>query len=211
MITCPWCGTNYAGFRPNCEKCGGSLPLAAEEHAKPSAEAVTIPPPAPRQVPGNTVWRILSSDGWAIAGGVLVLLGLVFGIVGAALTLGIVTAFVGLPFAGLGVLMLAGGAIQVAWRYRRSQQTVEVLRNGEPVLGELVGVQQNVYVRVNGRYPWTIAYKYAVKGRQYGGTVVTLMRPGLELKTGTPVYVLYKSAEPAISTIYPHPYGYYGV
>jgi len=211
MITCPWCGTSYATFQSDCAKCGGSLPLPPEQPSVGDVETVSIPPQAPRHVPGHTVWRILSSDGWAITGGVFLLLGLVFGLVGTGLAIAVITAFVGLPFIGLSMLMLAGGAILATWRYRKAQQTVEVLREGKAVQGELVDVHQNLYVRVNGRHPWTITYRYAVNGGRYEGKVVTLMRPDLAQRPGAAVYVLYKPTEPAVSTIYPHPYGYHSV
>lgn len=211
MITCRWCGTNYTSFQPNCPNCGGSLPLPAEHPVERNGDGITVPPPAPRNVPPNYAWRILSSDGWAIAGGVFLLLGGIFGVLGIGLTLGIITAFVGLPFAGLGLLMLGVGAVLVIWRYQVAQRTVEVLRKGEAVLGELVKVHQNLYVRVNGRHPWTVDYRYEVDGKWYDGRVVTLIRPELRLQTGTGVYVLYKPGEPRQSTIFPHPYGYDGV
>ena len=85
------------------------MPLPAEQSADPSAIEISIPPPAPRNVPRNYAWRILLTDGWGIAGLVFLLLGAIFGIVGLGLTLGIVTALGGLPLAGLGALFLAGG------------------------------------------------------------------------------------------------------
>ena len=98
MITCSWCGTNYTAFQPNCDNCGGSLPLPPE--VVPAASGVTLvaPPPPPRDVPRQAVWHILSSDGWAISGLVFSLLGLVFVVVGVPLTVSVVAAFVGLPF-----------------------------------------------------------------------------------------------------------------
>lgn len=47
------------------------------------------------------------ADGWAITAGIFALLGAIFAGVGILLTLGIVTAFVGVPFIGLGVIFLA--------------------------------------------------------------------------------------------------------
>jgi len=211
MITCPWCGTNYATFQPSCRNCGGSLPLPAERAPEPTATGVTVPPPAPRDVPRNYAWRTLAADGWAIAGGVFLLMGAIFSIVGFGLTIGIVTAFVGLPFAGLGMLMLGGGTGLLVWRYQQAQQVEQVLREGEAVLGEIAQVYQNLHVQVNGRNPWTVAYRYQVAGESYEGKVTTLMRPDLRQQPGKGVYVLYWPDKPGQSTIYPHPYGYHGV
>ena len=211
MITCPWCGTNYVTFQPNCKNCGGSLSLPAEQSADPSATGISIPPPAPRNVPRNYAWRILLTDGWGIVGLVFLLLGAVFGIVGLGLIMGIVTALVGLPFAALGVVFVVGGGGILIWRYERAQQTVKVLEEGDAVLGKIAEVYQNWNVQINGRHPWTVVYRYAVSGQEYGGKVTTLSRPDLGQQPGKGVYVLYSGAKPAQSTIYPHPYGYYGV
>jgi len=209
MITCRYCGTSYTAYQPSCQKCGGALPLPTARSLEGIGEGIAVPPMAPRQVPGNYAWRILSSDGWAIAGGVFLLMGTIFGAVGIGLTLGIITAFVGLPFAGLGMLMLAGGAGLVTWRYQEAQKTVQVLKEGEAVLGEMVDVYQNLHVRVNGRHPWTASFRYMVEGRPYEGKVVTLARPDTRLQAGERVYVLYQPGQPGQSTIYPYPYGHH--
>ncbi len=207
MITCRYCGTSYTTHQPSCQKCGGALAPPEAGSVERTGEGIAVPPPAPRQLSGNYVWRILSCDGWAITGGVFLLLGAIFGAVGIGLTLGIITAFVGLPFAGLGVLMLAAGGGLVAWRSREAQRTVEVLKTGEAVLGQMVAVYQNLNVRVNGRHPWTAEYRYVVDGRPYEGKVVTLVQPDPRQQAGKEVYVLYQPGRPEQSTIYPHPYG----
>lgn len=211
MITCPWCGTNYTTFQSNCDNCGGSLSLPARISPIPSGENLPAPPPAPRNVPRNYARRILFTDGWAIVAGIFSLLGVIFGLVGAVLTVPVVTVFVGLPFVGLGVLFLAAGIPVLFWRYRNAQGTVDVLKVGEAALGEVVSVYQNYHVRVNGRYPWTIVYRFEVNGRGYEGKVTTLSRPDLKQQPGKPVYALYLRNNPEQNTIYPNPYGYYGL
>jgi hypothetical protein len=162
-------------------------------------------------VPRQAVWHILSSDGWAISGLVFSLLGLVFAVVGIPLTVSLVAAFVGLPFGALGLLFLCGGMAILVWRYQMAHGTVEVLREGEATVGEIISVTQNYHVRVNGRYPWTVEYDYEVGGRLYADKVTTLSRPDLSQQPGSPVYVLYMGDDPEQSTIYPSPYGYYGL
>jgi membrane protein implicated in regulation of membrane protease activity len=211
MIICPWCGTNYASFQPNCDNCGGSLPLPAKAVHTPSIEGLATPPPPPRNVPHQVMWRILSADGWAITGFVFLLLGVIFGLVGAGLTISPVTVFVGLSFAALAVLFLCAGVPILVWRYQMAHRILEVLEQGEAAEGEIVSVYQNYHVRVNGRYPWTVHYQYEVSGRQCRGKVTTLSRPDLSQQPGRPVYVLHMGDNPAQSTIYPSPYGYYGL
>jgi hypothetical protein len=211
MITCPWCGTNYTSFQPNCDNCGGSLPLPPELAPEAAAKSMVSPPPPPRDVPRRAFWHIVSSDGWAITAAVFSLLGFVFATVGIPLTVSLIATFVGLPFLGLGLLFLGGGIAILVWRGRMALETVEVLREGKAVVGEIVSVVQNYHVRVNGRYPWTVKYDYEVDGRLYGGEVTTLSRPDLSQEPGSEVYVLFLPGDPSQSTIYPSPYGYYGV
>jgi membrane protein implicated in regulation of membrane protease activity len=211
MITCPWCGTNYTSFQPNCDNCGGSLPLPPETAPTPSAASLPAPPPTPRNVPQRAVWHILFSDAWAVSSLIFLLLGLIFTVVGIPLTVSLVAAFVGIPFAGIGLLFLCGGLAILAWRYRVSDRIVDLLREGDAVVGEIVSVVQNYHVRVNGRYPWTVEYDYEVDGALYGGKVTTLSQPDLSQHPGSPVYILFMRDDPAQSTIYPSPYGYYGL
>ena len=211
MLTCPWCGTNYTSFQPNCDNCGGSLPLPPEMAPVPSTRSLSAPPPPPRNVPRRAVWRILFSDGWTTSALVFTLLGFVFTAGGLFLTGSVVAARDGLCFAGLGLLFLCGGLAVLVWRYRMCDRTVEVLREGEATLGEIVSVVQNYHVRVNGRYPWTVEYDYEVDGDLYSGKVTTLSMPDLSQHPGNPVYVLFMRDDPAQSTVYPSPYGYYGI
>jgi len=233
LITCPWCGTNYTSFQPNCDNCGGSLPLPPEMAPTPSARSLPAPSPPPREVPRRALWHIMSSDASAILGLILSLFGLVFtlisipvavsailglifslfglvfALISMPLEVSLVTASVGLPFLGLGLLLLGVGIAVLVGRYRMAQQTVEVLRQGEAVVGEIVSVVQNYEVSVNGRHPWTVEYDYEVEGRRYGAEVTTLSRPNLSKEPGNPVYVLFMRDDPDQSTIYPNPYGYY--
>jgi membrane protein implicated in regulation of membrane protease activity len=162
-------------------------------------------------VPNSYVGRIFVADGWTIAGGVLTLLGGIFGLVGLILTLTLVTAFAGLPFAGLGALLLVIGVPVLIWRYTEARNMVEVLRTGDAVRGEIVEVYQSFHVQINGRHPWTVVYRFQADGQEYGGKVTTLSRPDLSRQPGRPVYVIHARRAPQQNTIYPRLYGYYGV
>jgi len=211
MVTCPWCGTSYEEFQPTCSKCGGSLPLPVEEAPERAKERLRVPPPAPRELPRNYVWRILGADAGAIVGGILGFIGLIFVLVGVPLTLTLAAVFVGLPFTILGFVFLGVGAGLLVWRYREAQATVVVLREGEPILGTIERVYQNYQVQVNGRNPWTIVYRFEALGKSHEGRVTTLSQPSLSQEPGRPVYVLIEPGNPERSTLYPHPYGYYGL
>ena len=210
MTTCPWCGTNYSIFQSNCDNCGGAMPVPVKEPSSSTEESLRVPPPAPRTMPRNYIWRLLFTDGWVIMAVVFTLIGAIFGAIGVALTVTIVAAFVGLPFAGIGVLFLVIGVPILVWRTQEAQKTVRVLQEGDPALGEIIDVVQNYNIRVNGRYPWKITYWFDVMGQEFEGSHTTLSQPDLSHQSGNPVYVLYLQDDPEQNVIYPHPFGYYG-
>jgi hypothetical protein len=206
MITCPWCGTSYQSFQPNCTNCGGPLPGIDQQAAQADAgEEPAMPPPAPRPISQRYIFRLMSSDGWSIAGFIFALLGFIFGVVGAGLTLGIVTAFVGIPFLLLGILFLGFGGAALVWRYQAARQVLTVLREGEATRGEILDLQENYSVTVNGRHPWVIQYGFQANGEKYAGKVTTLNQPGQGMQPGKAVCILYLPSSPKWSSIYPHP------
>jgi hypothetical protein len=206
MIICPWCGTNYLSFQSNCKNCGGPLQMGDQASTASSlSESLPTPPAAPRPVSDRYVWHLLSSDGWMIAALVLGILGFVFSLVGTGLTLGVITAFVGIPFLFIGVGMLGSGAGILIWRYQAARKLVTVLQIGEAALGQIVDLNENYSVTVNGRHPWVVRYQFRSAGQDYLGSVTTLNQPGQTLQPGKDVYVLYLATAPQWSSIYPHP------
>jgi hypothetical protein len=203
MIVCPWCGTNFAVFQSNCSRCGG--PIQAPKFAVPAREEVDMPPPPPREISKKYLWNLMLSDAWAQAAFVFALLGAIFSVVGFALTIGIVTAFVGLPFLGMGLLFLGGGGYTLYWRYQESIKAVNILQNGEAVVGQITGAEVNYSVRVNGQNPLTISYQFAVAGKKYENKIITLNRFDMLFQTGKEVCVLYLPEQPDYNSLYPHP------
>jgi membrane protein implicated in regulation of membrane protease activity len=206
MIICPWCGTQYAAFQPNCQNCGGALqPGHADASAAFEQENLPMPPPPPRSISDGYAWKLLTSDGFAIVAGVFALLGGIFSLVGIVLTIGIITAFVGIPFALIGFLFLGAGAAVLYWRYQSAQKIARVLREGQATEGHILSVEQNFAVRVNNRHPWTISYSFQANGRSYTGSITTLNPPGQQIQLQKPACVLYLPEAPETNSLYPHP------
>ena len=206
MIICPWCGTNYLTFQPNCINCGGPLPLVDEKSTAPgSGENILPPPSAPRPVSDRYVWRLMVSGGGWIVALVFGILGAVFSLVGAALTLAIITAFVGIPFLLLGIGFLVTSGWVFMRRYQDARKMVTVLQEGEAARGQIVEIHQNFNIRVNGQCPWVIRYQFQANGQDNEATVTTFNQPGPYLQVGKAVYVLYLPAAPKWNSIYPHP------
>ena len=207
MVTCAWCGTHYNQFQSNCKNCGATLPLPeavreAEQRGL-AAGPGPAPPPAPRSVPRNYLSRQLLTDGGAIAGGVLALIGSIFTVVGGVLTVVVVTAFVGIPFLLLGVLMGAAGAGLLYWRYKWVRTRMDVLESGRAAEGEITNVFENRSVEVNGRHPWVVAYTFRTSSGQFDGQASTLSRLPPHLQPGARVHVLFNHLRPAENVLYP--------
>ncbi len=202
MFTCPWCGTHYQAFQSNCTNCGGPIPEVHQHIETPQGERIPNPPPPPRLISDGYAWRLLLSDGWSVAAFIFGLIGGIFVMVGVPLTIGIITAFVGIPFALLGFAFLGGGIAILVWRYGETQKVVNVLRLGLATRGQILELEENYAVSVNERHPWNITYEFEVNGRLYDSKITTLNPPG-HLQAGQAACVLYLPDDPSISTIYP--------
>jgi Protein of unknown function (DUF3592) len=211
MFTFPWCGTNYSEFQQQCDRCGGSMPVPSTIQTLPDnqhlAKQIPAPPPPPRALPSQIIWRILLNDGWTISGAIIALIGLIFIAVGFTLTIGIITAIIGIPFAFIGMVLGGLGAALIIWRYQNASAVVEVLTFGKASQGEIINVHQDPGVMINGRYPWTIEYSFENGNDEYHGKITTINPPELNLLPGEMVYVLHPPKNPSQNTIYPSPYG----
>lgn len=203
MVTCPWCGTKYMTFQSNCYNCGGQLDFPTEPTPFQTGAVMVAPPPAPRVIADNFARKQLLTNAWAITAGTFALLGVIFTTVGFFLTIAIITAFVGIPFLFFGGIMLVLGFMGLRSQYQQALEVVNTLRHGEPVVGQVLNVEENFTVRVNQRHPWIITYRFQANGRDYEGRVSTLNTP--ELQKGQAVYVLYLPHKPESNALYPHP------
>ena len=206
MIICPYCGTRYQTFQPNCQNCGAPLPENTEEMNSALAnEDLPMPPAAPRQISNQYAWRLLAADGWWIAALVFGIIGVVFSMLGVGLIFGIVTAFVGIIFLPPGLAFLGAGVFTFINRYQKALKIVYVLRDGEATTGKISQIEEDLSVMINEKHPWNIDYEYQVNGQPYTGKVTTLHQPGQQIQVGKMARILYLATEPQWSSIYPHP------
>jgi hypothetical protein len=194
---CPWCGTVYQEYRPNCMNCGGALPH------RDLRSAGDPPPPPPRQLPAEFVRRARSASRFelifgSIFGGIGVLLGLVFipiGIASAIPVFLILGPIFLLVFGGIGF-----GALY--WGRRRSSRLITVLAEGLAAPGTIEDIDVDVSVQVNGRSPWKVQYAFEVNGVRFAGAQQMWNRDP-ELAPGTRVHVVYMPQAPGINSVYP--------
>jgi hypothetical protein len=208
-IVCPWCGTNYTAFQSNCRNCGGTIAAPADAAERPAKRArsgeLQFPAAPPREIAPSYLWKLFAQDGWVISAGIFALLGGIFSVTGAGLTIGVITAFVGLPFLGLGLLFLGGGGAVLYWRYQVAQDAVNVLKLGQAKEGQITALEPNYSVRINGRTPWNIRYTFSVDGKDYEGSTSTLNDPSFFMQPGSPAVILYLAEKPESNQLYPHP------
>jgi len=111
----------------------------------------------------------------------------------------------GTPVSRPGTLVPGGGGYILYWRYQEASKAVNILRNGEAVIGQVTGAQINYSVAVNGRNPITVGYHFRAAGRDYQSTITTLNHLNLRFEPGKSVCVLYLPDAPEYSSLYPHP------
>ncbi|MEM7031896.1 MAG: DUF3592 domain-containing protein [Chloroflexota bacterium] len=203
MITCTHCGTSHKTHQATCPNCGAVLPPFENSIVGSSPKtALTAPPPIPREAPPQYIQRTMLTEGWAIVGLVFFILGAVFTLVGLGLTLAIVTAFIGLPFCGLGLLFWIGSIPVLMVRYQQVKLMRHIFKVGQSTQGEIVAIQQNRAVRINRQYPWMIKYKFRAIGQEYQGEMTTLNPTAAHYKLGQPVYILYLEDDPRQNILY---------
>ena len=194
FITCGWCRTGYAAYRPECTNCGGPLPPGPGDDPGPP------PPGAPREVPRTFSTRMIRGPygiglTWFAAGSVLGAVGLFTSTEDhMGLVLFCATAFL----VGLAALAYA------VWSSSRGQKLVEVFRVGEAAMGRIVKVQfLDQRDQINRHDPWQIDYSYTVDGRAYSGQIQVADESAAERHPGQPLHVLHDQRRPEIHTIYP--------
>jgi len=162
-------------------------------------------PPAPRPVADDYALRLLSTDAWAIAAFVFLILGIPFTFLGIALALTLAVGPIGLPFVALGLLFLIGGVLVLLTRYQKVQKITEAIRNGEAAPGTIVQVGKIMYIRAGTRRPSRVRYEFLVDGRLYTGETRTFGVPGPDIQPGEQTNVLYLPQEPKWNVMYPQP------
>src|SRR5262245_13025374 len=153
FITCGWCQTTYAAYRPDCESCGGPLP------PRPGDDPGPPPPELPRDVPKTFSRRMI----WGPYDKGLVSLGAgsAFGALGLSLS---TEEYLGLVlFCGAAFLAGLAGLANAVWSSSRGHMLVDVFRSGAAARGQIVKVEfLDQRVQTQRQDPWQIDYTYTV-------------------------------------------------
>jgi hypothetical protein len=188
-ITCGWCGIHYREWKNRCDSCGGPMP------SLPGMELGPPPPEPPRQLPKGFAFRLL----WS--GNVLVLVGTIFGGVGAVMFLPILVVFP--PAALLPLIFMILGFVLFRIGRRGAKRTLKAFAEGTAVAGELADVSRDQSEATNGQHPWKLTYHFNVDGAVHEGSATSYDSTVGKRAAGQPVWVLYLPKDPAQNTIYP--------
>jgi hypothetical protein len=137
--------------------------------------------------------REFLSTGLGIVALVFTILGVVFSIVGLALTAFVEPQAIGITFFCLGCGFLAVGVGLGAIRLAAIQRRTWLLETGVKANGTIVELAQNMLVRLNGQHPWEVRYQYVVQGCEYQGSE-TMMDLPAGYAQGASVAVRYDPA-----------------
>lgn len=198
VIVCPWCGTVYQQYQPNCSNCGGVLPH------RDATSAGDPPPPPPRQLPKEFARRVRRAHQFQfLFGGIFAAVGTILG--GSFLLIGLVkSAPIVFPILGIVFLLVFGGigyGVLFAGM-QGSRAKLKALSEGASALGTIDDIFLDNSIEMNGRLPWKVMYSFTANGgRQTGGQ--HLWQPDYSLEPGFPVYVVYLPEDPGNNSIYP--------
>jgi len=142
---------------------------------------------------------------------VISLVGLVFGF-GGLIVVGVGLGVLGRDDPGVSVIVgsglffaaLGAGIVWFGWREAKSE--LRALVWGDTAKGELLSVQQNTSIQVNGRYPWRIEFSFEVRGEKQVGSVDCWDDSDGLRQPGEPVWVVYDPEKPNLSALWP-PHG----
>lgn len=96
---------------------------------------------------------------------------------------------------------LVGVALLLAGRKRRTD-AIAVFRDGVEVEAEVVSVVHDKSVRVNGKSPWRIAYRYDVAGRTHRGSHASWTDEKPQVAPGAKVIALHDASRPSRSVLW---------
>ena len=182
-VTCGWCTKHY-GQRPaspNCDTCGGVLPLP------PSAELGPEPPPVPRHLPKGFSYRIYIKQN-----------------LGAWIGLGTIVVSLALfcfifPFS---ILTLLFGWAAAHSNFLTAYRRVLALRRGKAVPGKIESV--HLYGEPSNGVPmFRVYYRFEVNGEPVRAMKYTYDKAILSHFVGEPVWVVYLTSKLSCNDVWP--------
>lgn len=143
--------------------------------------------------------REFLTSGIGILALVCTILGVVFTGVGLALTAFVRPQAIGIMFLCAGGVILPAGILFIVMRLAALRRRARILATGMEVHGAIVDIAQSP-VRINGRHPWVVRYRYEVQGSEYEGRE-TMMDLPAGYEAGASVAVMYDPDQVSVSVL----------
>ncbi len=182
-VSCSWCGRHYDSRpeSPNCESCGGVLPMPIGFNPGPA------PPAAPRRLPSGFRWRIYVTQN---LGG----------------TIGLIALAISMPLCCLAfplgvVLFLCGGATAYS-NYLMKIRRCHALKNGTRVLGKIEAVHRYGNPK-DGKPLYRVYFRFDAEGEPVRGMKFTYDPAIEEHFVGEPVWIVYMPRKLTCYDTYP--------
>lgn len=131
----------------------------------------------------------------SISFGVGALLAFVFTVLAIAAALPPFGTLLGLGWVVMGLTLYLIGA-------RSAAQTVRVFERGAAATGEIVAVEKNRAIRMNGRNPWEVRYRFATDTRQIIGKARFWDDAMPETREGERVSIVYDPDNPTNNALW---------
>jgi hypothetical protein len=144
--------------------------------------------------------REFLTSGLGIVALVFTILGVVFTGTGLVLALNVWPESIGITVLCSGGSILAVGLVLGAIRLSALRRRAWLLVTGLESRGTIVDLAQNTLVRLNGRHPWVVRYRYEVQGCEYRGRE-TMMDLPTEYEQGATVAVIYDPMRAEVSVL----------
>jgi hypothetical protein len=194
---CAWCFARRLEGQLECSGCGVAL------MPPPGAGPGPAPAAPPRRLPRSVEQRLrwLSQPGMMQGAALLFSVPLGIALLAGGLMLGRLAVVAG---AAVVLAALGGPGIRlVLGAWQRAEAHLRLFREGRAAQGTLEAVELDRSVRIRGRSPWRLQYRYEVDGGTHRATQRVWDRTFGERRPGEPVHVLYLAEAPDHAALYP--------
>jgi len=183
-VVCGWCRRQYTSRppSPNCEQCGGVLPLP------PGSDPGAPPPPPPRRLPGRFVWNLYVKQN----------VGGLFGLGAMLVSVPLLLTCIGLPLLLVGVIVAYSN---FATAFRRHI----ALSRGIPVPGRIESVQRigREEDTNHGSVLYRVYFRFDLGSEGLLGMKYTYDPAITDHFVGEPIWVVCLSKRPKYYDIWP--------
>lgn len=185
-VTCGWCHHEHdvRPGSPNCQACGGVLPMAAGD---PGPK----PPPGPRQLPRQFHYDLFFGRQMQLKVGLLVVLS------------GAVVVFV---FPPVGFLALTIGALGCLENLIASWRRWQAWSHGVPVLGQIDRIQcvEGAVITSDSQHDeYRVYFRFRADGQPVRGMTFSYATETAKHFLGEPVWIVHVPDKPHFCAIWP--------